>query len=407
MKLNIEMSRKILRLLYEALFTVLIIYFIEIILVKEKPAPILIAIVLSSYVISYIIRERAANYGLILLLHLVMAGIIFVLPVSRGLAGIMLAVAAYQVLESFAYAGRNSALRPLGDIPWPTFLISFIIYLYGAYIKSDEIVYATYIIPVLLLFIYLLMVYVEGIRVYIDSTRDISGVPLKNIISTNTMIVTGILVLFMMGLILGNILHLENALHKLGEGILSIFRLLSYIIMFVVTIFGRMLSQGGEEDEEPLEFDSGQTVEHIGRIGSSVEIILKLGLLFLVIYIVYRITARIIKHLLVSRKFADDIIEVAETNRKSSVEDVGRKGIFGLVLSKEERARKYYRLRIMRYRYDISLDKSRTCNELEDLIRENKLDDVSEITGLYSDIRYGNRTVDRELLRKMNRLSRQ
>lgn len=407
MRLNIEMYRKIFRLLYEALFTILLMYFIEIILVKEKPNPVLAVIVLSTYIISYGIREWAANYGLILLLHLIMAGIIFILPISRGLAGLMFVVVAYQVLESFAYAKRNSLLKPLGDIPWPTFLISFIIYLYGVYIKSDEMIYATYIIPVLLLFLYLLMVYVEGLRGYIDSARDVSGLPLKNIISTNTMIVAGVLVLLAVGLILGRLLHLENALLKLWEGILSVFKLLSYIIMFVVTILGSLLSSGDDAVEEHLEFDSGQTVEHIGRIGTSLEVILKIVLLLLAIYAVYRIAARIIKRLMVSRNFADDIIESAETNKKSSIESVRRRGIFGIGLSKEERARRYYRMRIMRYRYDISLDKSRTCHELEDLISENELGDVSEITGLYSDIRYGNRAVDREILRDMNRLSRQ
>lgn len=405
MKHKLEIWRKILLLTYESLFTVLLAYFVEMILVKESPNPATIIIVPCMYIASYFIRDRAVNYGLIVMFHMLLAGIIALLPISIGLKGIIFTIVIYQIFEALFYARRGAMLRQVNDIPWPTFLACLVIYFYGQFTNSTEIMFVSNLIPILLLFVYLLMVYTEGLLRYIESTKDVSGIPLKNIISTNSFIVIAILGFLLVALLFGRILNLDRALIKLGAGIIIILKMLLYVVKYLLTMFGKLFSSG-KNNNENFEIGGDQPVDYINTMNSFGEAILKLLIILLAIYIVYKIAAKIIKMLMASRTYSDDILEKAEVKRNSLSAQNIRKRIFKIRLSREEKARRYYRLRILRYKYDISLKRDKTCTELESEIAKQELGDVSEITALYSDIRYGNRAVDKNILREMNRLSR-
>ena len=74
-------------------------------------------------------------------------------------------------------------------------------------------------------------------------------------------------------------------------------------------------------------------------------------------------------------------------------------------MSRDWRARKYYKDYIERYRYDITLKQTETSREIQDELQRKDLADVTELTACYEEIRYGNSDVDRAMLQKIRRLA--
>ena len=90
--------------------------------------------------------------------------------------------------------------------------------------------------PVLIIFIYLVSLYVDGLEEYLNGARRVSGAPMKMIISTNSLIVTGILTVFVVTILLGNALHLDRVLKDVLVSSLVIVRIIVAIIILLITM---------------------------------------------------------------------------------------------------------------------------------------------------------------------------
>ncbi|MBQ9609548.1 MAG: DUF4129 domain-containing protein [Lachnospiraceae bacterium] len=398
MRPKLEYFRMGLRLLYEWLFSILLAYFFLIIFVKKTPFQFIELILLGVYLVSYLTRRKAPNNFVAFLIHIVCGTAMFFLPIPRGDAIVIAMIIFYQLWESFIYI-RTGKLLILNDVPWPTLLISIIIYAYGYFTHSSLLTTWAYYIPIMLIVIYFLIIYLDGMNKYVESTRDVTGLPISRIVKTNSLIVFVILALLITGILLGNWLDLDAALYKLGRGILSVIGM----IVLVIRIIGRIIYSifHTESNEEILseENEFGDIAGLYARqIRDSSEFVFKLIAVIFVIYILYKFLSWFIRLLMKKRQINGDIIEKADMRIRSIVNyNSINKNNTGS--SREEKLRKLYRESIIFYRYDIRLSQNKTPQEIEKELYDMEIADVREITDIYRDVRYGGENVTKEMLR--------
>lgn len=145
--------------------------------------------------------------------------------------------------------------------------------------------------------------------------------------------------------------------------------------------------------------------EQVTGWGVILELLLMAVFIGGIVFLFYRLLRRLIKLLLKPRSYEGDIIETAEKEKTVIKQKSYERIRLPRPLTLTEKARRYYRLRIMKYKDDILLNSQRTCRDIENEIRQKAIDDVDEMTELYSEIRYGAGQMDKKMLKKMKELA--
>ncbi len=405
MKYKIEITRRALRLLYEMLFTYLLVLFFEIIWIKEEPTITIVIAMILQFVVSYIVREKVASYIGILLLHIILTALVFVVDFSGGQRLLLVCISIHLLSDSMVYAVRRGKLKPIDDIPWPTFLISILIYVFG-WVAKEEMLYNTaFFVPIILLFLYYIMIYFEGIKSYVESTRDMAGLPLGNILSINSLIVIFILFFLLAGIIVGGNIDLGKVITWIGNLIVGVFKIFAFGLAFIFRLITRLMSSGTKGDKVDSNEEGDFILTHEGTAEDITYMLFKIIFVALTLYFVYRIVRAILVKLSASRRFDTDVVEDAERIILKREEST-KKRFFKLRFSGEEKIRRYYKQRILRDKYDISL-KNKTCREIQVSIAENSEKDIEELTDIYASVRYGEVVPDKALVKRVSRLSKQ
>lgn len=399
--LNCKWLRIVLRMLYEAVFVTLIFYFFTVLFLREAPGFFGIAGLFLLYILSYGIREIAPTQILLLLLHLVLMPGIYFLPFSDRMCLALMGVQLYLTISVLVYAHKGAVLKPLSDIPWPSFLVCSLIYIVS--LVSDQVILmrAAYIVTILLLLIYYMMLYVEGLTKYMDSAKDVSGLPLKRMVNTNTKIISIILLILIFSLFIGWMFGSDGitdvilaVCQKLVQGIF-------WLIGFLLSILWK--------DSEVIDwnYEDGDFVipETAAGWGMILEIVLMAAFIAGMVFAFYRILRKVIRLLLKPRSYEEDMVEAAEQDKTLIKEKSRGKSNRFHTLSLSEKARRYYRLRIMKHKASLTLNAQCTCRDIQDQIEQEGLDDTKDLTELYSEIRYGTLEVDKGLLKKIKALA--
>lgn len=404
MKHRIELVRRILRFCYEALFSVLLMDFFLIIFIKEQPSVMGNLLVFGLYVVSYLGREWNPNVLVLLLCHVIpVAGIVFA-PVSRGFLWGIILLDIYLFCEAYAYFRRNMVLMPVTDLPWATFLLSFIIYLYGYFTHSDIIVKHAYIIPVMLIFIYLVSIYLDGLRKYLESVKDVDGLPVHRMIFVNTIIVAVVLGILLLTIMACRIIDIGSIFAGLGQGLVAIGRVIWLVLSFFGAILGSLITTGRSNLAAHSDTYGNDIAKAAGPLGSAMETVLKFVLFAALLYLIYRLLVKLVHVLVVKRQREGDIVEEMgkKTERRIRREYIG--GIHLKRLNDEEKIRRLYRNSILQHRYDIKLDVGKTTRMIEQEISDKRLGDVHNMTEIYNSVRYGECKADRHLVKSMKQL---
>lgn len=397
--------RHILQLLYDCTVLYLIALGGVSIFTENTPEYSMVFAILVMLILSYIIRAKAPNYVLIFLGHISMAGLGFLLPFAMVARVILALECSYMLESSFDYAYRKGQLKTLDDPPWPSFLIVMIIYFMGEYQHVAMLPKACYISAIIMLVLYLGMLYLEGIRDYLRSTQDVAGVPIHNMIGTNNIVFAGIMICLFVAFALGYILDFSFIFKTLGRGLVAVLKVIALFLNIFYTLIAGWL-KGGTPTAGPPRMDDVETIGRFHEIGQAFEVILQIVVIIAFCYLAYKLMKRFWKRLMMKRGFADDIVENADVRMPKKQENVKKSFLQRLRLTPEEKARKIYRQRVERHKYDISLDKSRSGREIATELKEREMDDIMDLTSCYEDIRYGGANVDKDMLKKMNVLSK-
>lgn len=406
MKINFEFIRKILRMTYNLLLAVMLIDFACFACRKNTMNAVHILLLLTAFILSYIIRDYIMNNFLILLLHGLTGTVVFLAARDGFIKWLLVIAVLYLYMESTAYVMRHGKLKPLSDMPWPTFLISLFIYIMGLYMKEPDMVKMAYIIPVILFILYLLMLYAEGMTGYVKAAKDVSGLPLKRILSANTLIILGIIVIVVLSVFLAQGLHLDTALMNFGRGLIRIFRLFVLLAGLLFTLIGRLVKTGSvritSEETAPVR----ELLSYDNTVASWLELILKLAVIALAAFVIFKIVRKLIRFFLTGRTLDSDTVEAV-----SKEEDAGRKEKLHILqriqekFSYEERARKIYRDKVRRYHDYYVPDERKTVLDIQQDVEKHADDDISRLSELYQFARYGDQSVTKDIIKEMKSLS--
>ncbi len=403
MKSKLLQITKLLHLLYEWLCCSLCFAFFEVVLLKQDVHYFLLPITGAMFVYSYILREKAGHYVWLFAGHVVLRLPMFLLPLSMETQWFYFLIPCYLLGASVKSTWQNKR-KQMDELPWPSFLLCLIVYLVSDYLSVRGLHIYAYVTALCLLFLYLALVYTDGMENYLDATSHVSGIPIRQILSVNTIMVGAIILCLTLGLVLGEVFDFRRVIALIGQAILAVVRVIAMVIGLFYHYISFWFRSGEAEASEHQEFDDGGVPAGIRSIGQTLEPVLYVGLICLGVFIAYKLMVWFVRFLMSRRNLSTDQVELVVVKRKKE-EQRTRAEEKQRFLSRRQRARRCYKDCIERYRYDIALDQSKTGREIEKELSEQSLADVTELTRCYEDIRYGETEVDRAMLQKMRRLS--
>lgn len=396
-----------LRYLYEVVTAELFMYTFCMIFMRQDPRFVDAIWIAGIFLLSYLIRDFAPNHILLTVGHLVLAGLLFILPGTvwiRTVTGIY--DIGYLLPCAVAYAKRGSRLTDMSE-PWPSILAGIIVYFASIGMELPVLSNLSYIAVALLMAIYMMIRYIQGLERYISQTTEVSEQSIRDIAFINGRVVLflAVLVLLLMGAC--RFLDLSGFVNVLARAFAKVVQTVFGAIMVIWVFVLTLLTKGGPAATD-LDYQNTLNEYYQNSVkGYDVfTLILKVFVVLLLIFFLVRILLKVIRFLLKPRSYADDVIEFIAEEPNQHKERITNSRIMHR-LTAEERARKIYKKSILRYKDVITLNKRMTCEDIRQEITETEVGNVEGISAIYEQIRYGAGEVDNYVIREMKAASGQ
>lgn len=396
-----------LRYLYEVVTAELFMYTFCMIFMRQDPRFTDAIWIAGIFLLSYLIRDFAPNHILLTVGHLVLAGLLVILPGTvwiRTVTGIY--DIGYLLPCAVAYAKRGSGLTDMSE-PWPSILAGIIIYFASIGMKLSVLSNLSYIAVALLMAIYMMIRYIQGLKRYISQTTEVSEQSIRDIAFINGRVVLflAVLVLLLMGAC--RFLDLSGFVNVLARAFAKVVQTVFGAIMVIWVFVLTLLTKGGPAATS-LDYQDTLNEYYQNSVkGYDVfTLILKVFVVLLLIFFLVRILLQVIRFLLKPRSYADDVIELIAEEPNQYKERITNRRIMHR-LTAEEQARKIYKKSILRYKDVITLNKRMTCEDIRQEIIETEVGNVEGISAIYEQIRYGAGEVDNYVIREMKAASGQ
>ena len=396
-----------LRYLYEVVTAELFMYTFCMIFMRQDPRFVDAIWIAGIFLLSYLIRDFAPNHILLTVGHLVLAGLLFILPGTvwiRTVTGIY--DIGYLLPCAVAYAKRGSRLTDMSE-PWPSILAGIIVYFASIGMELPVLSNLSYIAVALLMAIYMMIRYIQGLERYISQTTEVSEQSIRDIAFINGRVVLflAVLVLLLMGAC--RFLDLSGFVNVLARAFAKVVQTVFGAIMVIWVFVLTLLTKGGPVATD-LDYQNTLNEYYQNSVkGYDVfTLILKVVVVLLLIFFLVRILLKVIRFLLKPRSYADDVIEFIAEEPNQHKERITNSRIMHR-LTAEERARKIYKKSILRYKDVITLNKRMTCEDIRQEITETEVGNVEGISAIYEQIRYGAGEVDNYVIREMKAASGQ
>ena len=394
-----------LRYLYEVVTAELFMYTFCMIFMRQDPRFVDAIWIAGIFLLSYLIRDFAPNHILLTVGHLVLAGLLVILPGTvwiRTVTGIY--DIGYLLPCAVAYAKRGSGLTDMSE-PWPSILAGIFVYFASIGMELPVLSNLSYIAVALLMAIYMMIRYIQGLKRYISQTTEVSEQSIRDIAFINGRVVLflAVLVLLLMGAC--RFLDLSGFVNVLARAFAKVVQTVFGAIMVIWVFVLTLLTKGGPAATS-LDYQDTLNEYYQNSVkGYDVfTLILKVFVVLLLIFFLVRILLQVIRFLLKPRSYADDVIELIAEEPNQYKERITNSRIMHR-LTAEERARKIYKKSILRYKDVITLNKRMTCEDIRQEITETEVGNVEGISAIYEQIRYGAGEVDNYVIREMKAAS--
>lgn len=394
-----------LRYLYEVVTAELFMYTFCMIFMRQDPRFVDAIWIAGIFLLSYLIRDFAPNHILLTVGHLVLAGLLVILPGTvwiRTVTGIY--DIGYLLPCAVAYAKRGSGLTDMSE-PWPSILAGIFVYFASIGMELPVLSNLSYIAVALLMAIYMMIRYIQGLKRYISQTTEVSEQSIRDIAFINGRVVLflAVLVLLLMGAC--RFLDLSGFVNVLARAFAKVVQTVFGTIMVIWVFVLTLLTKGGPAATS-LDYQDTLNEYYQNSVkGYDVfTLILKVFVVLLLIFFLVRILLQVIRFLLKPRSYADDVIELIAEEPNQYKERITNRRIMHR-LTAEEQARKIYKKSILRYKDVITLNKRMTCEDIRQEITETEVGNVEGISAIYEQIRYGAGEVDNYVIREMKAAS--
>lgn len=396
-----------LRYLYEVVTAELFMYTFCMIFMRQDPRFKDAIWIAGIFLLSYLIRDFAPNHILLTVGHLVLAGLLVILPGTvwiRTVTGIY--DIGYLLPCAVAYAKRGSGLTDMSE-PWPSILAGIFVYFASIGMELPVLSNLSYIAVALLMAIYMMIRYIQGLKRYISQTTEVSEQSIRDIAFINGRVVLflAVLVLLLMGAC--RFLDLSGFVNVLARAFAKVVQTVFGAIMVIWVFVLTLLTKGGPAATS-LDYQDTLNEYYQNSVkGYDVfTLILKVFVVLLLIFFLVRILLQVIRFLLKPRSYADDVIELIAEEPNQYKERITNRRIMHR-LTAEEQARKIYKKSILRYKDVITLNKRMTCEDIRQEITKTEVGNVEGISAIYEQIRYGAGEVDNYVIREMKAASGQ
>lgn len=396
-----------LRYLYEVVTAELFMYTFCMIFMRQDPRFTDAIWIAGIFLLSYLIRDFAPNHILLTVGHLVLAGLLVILPGTvwiRTVTGIY--DIGYLLPCAVAYAKRGSGLTDMSE-PWPSILAGIFVYFASIGMELPVLSNLSYIAVALLMAIYMMIRYIQGLKRYISQTTEVSEQSIRDIAFINGRVVLflAVLVLLLMGAC--RFLNLSGFVNVLARAFAKVVQTVFGAIMVIWVFVLTLLTKGGPAATS-LDYQDTLNEYYQNSVkGYDVfTLILKVFVVLLLIFFLVRILLQVIRFLLKPRSYADDVIELIAEEPNQYKERITNRRIMHR-LTAEEQARKIYKKSILRYKDVITLNKRMTCEDIRQEITKTEVGNVEGISAIYEQIRYGAGEVDNYVIREMKAASGQ
>ena len=394
-----------LRYLYEVVTAELFMYTFCMIFMRQDPRFVDVIWIAGIFLLSYLIRDFAPNHILLTVGHLVLAGLLVILPGTvwiRTVTGIY--DIGYLLPCAVAYAKRGSGLTDMSE-PWPSILAGIFVYFASIGMELPVLSNLSYIAVALLMAIYMMIRYIQGLKRYISQTTEVSEQSIRDIAFINGRVVLflAVLVLLLMGAC--RFLDLSGFVNVLARAFAKVVQTVFGAIMVIWVFVLTLLTKGGPAATS-LDYQDTLNEYYQNSVkGYDVfTLILKVFVVLLLIFFLVRILLQVIRFLLKPRSYADDVIELIAEEPNQYKERITNRRIMHR-LTAEEQARKIYKKSILRYKDVITLNKRMTCEDIRQEITGTEVGNVEGISAIYEQIRYGAGEVDNYVIREMKAAS--
>ena len=396
-----------LRYLYEVVTAELFMNTFCMIFMRQDPRFVDAIWIAGIFLLSYLIRDFAPNHILLTVGHLVLAGLLVILP---GTVWIRMVTGIYDIGYllpcAVAYAKRGSGLTDMSE-PWPSILAGIFVYFASIGMKLSVLSNLSYIAVALLMAIYMMIRYIQGLKRYISQTTEVSEQSIRDIAFINGRVVLflAVLVLLLMGAC--RFLDLSGFVNVLARAFAKVVQTVFGAIMVIWVFVLTLLTKGGPAATS-LDYQDTLNEYYQNSVkGYDVfTLILKVFVVLLLIFFLVRILLQVIRFLLKPRSYADDVIELIAEEPNQYKERITNRRIMHR-LTAEEQARKIYKKSILRYKDVITLNKRMTCEDIRQEITKTEVGNVEGISAIYEQIRYGAGEVDNYVIREMKAASGQ
>lgn len=396
-----------LRYLYEVVTAELFMYTFCMIFMRQDPRFTDAIWIAGIFLLSYLIRDFAPNHILLTVGHLVLAGLLVILPGTvwiRTVTGIY--DIGYLLPCAVAYAKRGSGLTDMSE-PWPSILAGIFVYFASIGMELPVLSNLSYIAVALLMAIYMMIRYIQGLKRYISQTTEVSEQSIRDIAFINGRVVLflAVLVLLLMGAC--RFLDLSGFVNVLARAFAKVVQTVFGAIMVIWVFVLTLLTKGGPAATS-LDYQDTLNEYYQNSVkGYDVfTLILKVFVVLLLIFFLVRILLQVIRFLLKPRSYADDVIELIAEEPNQYKERITNRRIMHRLIA-EEQARKIYKKSILRYKDVITLNKRMTCEDIRQEITKTEVGNVEGISAIYEQIRYGAGEVDNYVIREMKAASGQ
>ena len=399
--------RKWLRIIYEYFFIILIIDFGICMSERDMMRKEQLIVLAGMLILSYIARDVLSHAITLFIAHIIIGVITYFVVQDVYFKIILNMVLVGIFVDAAMYMKRGYVIKRAFELPWDACVMGIAISILAFYYDNHELQMVGYIAVLTMLLVYLLSYYVEGLDLYMQINRNIKGLPIKQMVSVNSFIVTTICIIIVVIVLLADVLGLPKVVMGFFLALLGILKIIFILLRIVYTLvaglFGGVGGMPAQEGMRQIE----EVAQDDGILSKIIYFILVSAIIIAAVYILLKICRVIIKWLL-AKQDRNETIEELDTRKKKRVERtrIEKEDSYGL-LSSEQKARRIYKKKVLSFRRHFLPDSFDTAGDIEEAMlryTKNDLDRKETITELYEAVRYGDKTPDRNYLRRMKQL---
>lgn len=354
-------------------------------------------------VLLYFLRLYVKNIFLYIMSHALLFVILLALPLSLVAVIELVAFLVIFTITDFAF-WTDSSLHGFYYVNVSCCLFFLIAYSFGSYSGAQDMRTAAYVMGILFLGFYFLRLYFEnGIRFSKDKQMN-EEVPLKQMFAQNIKLILPLVGFLVMCMFLIQSQTLAAFLLKVIQ---TIVKAIIYFINWLISVLPRIKMENSLGFELPADLFASDKVSSdwlrvLIRILEMLMSISVIGFLFFIILRgIYRFFRTYLlrfgreEHLLVYQDMSEKREWLLETHTKKSRRLAG-------LLSSSEKIRRIYKRKIRALeRSGYRINRSDTPLERAKDIYESQGEDILEATIIYEEVRYGNRPVSEDTVKKM------